>query len=69
VFLEALKRRDLPIDTYINILIILGNTAFLVPRMGLQRHLPALLTEAIDYLKEQHKQFNPMRLDATSYFI
>lgn len=69
IFLEAFQRRDLPIDNYINMLIVFGNSSFLVPRMGLQRHLPAHLKEAIEYLKEQHKQFNPMRLDAISYFI
>lgn len=28
-----------------------------------------MLSESIAYLKEQHKHFNPMRLEATSYFI
>lgn len=68
-FLAALKRRELAIDPCINVMIVLGNTSFLVPRMGLDRYLPALLQEGIDYLKECHKQFNSMRLDAISYFI
>lgn len=50
-------------------MIVLGNTSFLVPRMGLNRYLPVLLKEGIEYLKECHKQFNSMRLDAISFFI
>jgi hypothetical protein len=69
VFLQVLKRRDLPIDSIVNMFIMFGNTAFLVPRMGAQRHLPTLLAEGVEYLKEQHKQFNPLRLDAMAYFI
>lgn len=41
----------------------------MVPRMGLNRYLPTLFNEGIEYLKECHKQFNSMRLDAISFFI
>lgn len=50
-------------------MIVLGNTSYLVPRMGLQRFLPNLLQAGIDYLKMNHKNFNSMSLDAFSYFI
>ena len=65
----GLEAQRPPIDSYINIFIMLGNTSFLVPRMAVQRHLPLVLSEGIEYMKEQHKQFNAMRLDAMAYFI
>jgi len=49
-------------------MIVFGNTCFLVPRMAINRHLPALLQAGIDYLKVNYKNFNIMSLDAFSYF-
>lgn len=69
LFLQMLKKRQLSIDYYINVMIVIGNTSFLVPRMSVNRFLPLHLEEGIIYLKENCKNFNLMRLDAISYFI
>jgi hypothetical protein len=50
-------------------MIVIGNTSFLVPRMGLERFFPSYIHEAIEYLKENNKQFNPLKLEAISYII
>ena len=48
---------------------MVGNTSFMVPRMGVQRYLPRLIKAGIDYVKLSNKHFNSQRLDAFSYFV
>jgi hypothetical protein len=50
-FVETIRKRDNPIDAYINIEIVLANTSLFVPRMAVNRYLSTNLYEAIEYLK------------------
>ena len=38
-----LQKKDVPIDSVINMMMIFGYTANFVPRMGLKRYLPQIL--------------------------
>ena len=62
MFLQILKKPDAHIDNITNIMIVLGNTSFLVPRMGVNRYLPQILMSSMEYLKENSKAFNLMKL-------
>lgn len=50
-------------------MMIFGYTSFMVPRMGLRRYLPECFDLCVQYLKDNLKNFNPMRLDVFYYFI
>lgn len=51
MFIDIMKKKDFPSDPVANMMMIFGYTSFLVPRMGLNRFLPACLEGGIAYLK------------------
>jgi len=69
VFINKVKSRDINIDNFINLLMVFGNTTFLVPRMAITLYLPTLLDISVEYVKENNKLMNPFRLDVFSYFV
>ena len=69
VFIDIMKKKDFPSDPVANMMMIFGYTSFLVPRMGLNRFLPACLEGGIAYLKQNYKQFNGWKLDYFSQFV
>ncbi len=40
----------------------------MVPRMGVTRFLPSLIETAVQYVKDNNRLFNPIRLDSFSFF-
>jgi hypothetical protein len=56
-------------DNFIFLMMILGNTAFLVPRMAIKLYLPTILDISVEYIKENNKLLNPFRLDVFSFFV
>lgn len=69
MFLSIIKNPETNIDNIINMMIVIGNTSFLVPRMGVSRYLPQILTSSMQYLKDNIKWFNMLRLDVVFYLI
>jgi hypothetical protein len=50
-------------------MIILANSSFLVPRMGLNQFLPEMLNKVVKFLFENSKTLNPHRNEMASFFI
>lgn len=69
VFMDILQRKEYPIDSLINMVVIFGYTSFIVPRMGVERYLPKCLNLLLEYIRENFKQMDNWRLDMCYHFI
>ena len=49
--MDILDKKDVPLDTIVNLMMIFGYTANLVPRMALKEYLPKVLEKGINYVK------------------